>query len=120
MKGWAILLTLARVRLSDLDDSDVSESEQGWVYSSNLVRMLGVSRNQLYVLVHRARKALGALDGLTPEQVIESCAATRQVSIGTQTTTPTRQHYLQCLPRPGAYSSISSPLRMRLGPLASV
>jgi len=50
-----LLLTLARRRL---EDADQSPAERGWIERDQLVRMLRVDRNRLNVAIYRARQQL--------------------------------------------------------------
>lgn len=72
------LLALARVRLDD-QRQNVTESEQGWVYTSDLARELGVSRNRLYVMLHRCRRDLEGM-GLCLDP-IDRRATTQQMRL---------------------------------------
>lgn len=75
-----LLLTLARARQAE---PELPETERGWVYTADLLKMLRLSSNQLYVSLHRARKELDGL-GLPPGfDLIERRPTTHQVRIGT-------------------------------------
>jgi hypothetical protein len=76
-----VLLTLARERLQD-QATGVSAPEQGWVYTSELAKMLGANSNQLYVSIHRARKELEDLGVFDAANIVERRALTRQVRLG--------------------------------------
>jgi len=73
------LLVLARARLGE--PSGTPEAERGWLYTADLARMLRVSRNQLYVGFHRARKEIEAL-GLEGAGLVEKRSTTRQLRVG--------------------------------------
>lgn len=75
-----LLLALARQRLADREQ-DIAESEAGWVYTSDLRKMLGVSANQFYVMSHRCKRELEEL-GLDGAQVLEKRRTSHQVRIG--------------------------------------
>lgn len=75
-----LLLTLARQRLEDRA-ADVAPSEEGWVYTSDLRKMLGVSANQFYVMSHRCKRELEPL-GIDPTQLIEKRRTSHQVRLG--------------------------------------
>lgn len=51
------LVLLARKRLEDLKNGQSNESS-GWVFRSQLAKMLGVDTNHLNILLHRIRKQL--------------------------------------------------------------
>jgi hypothetical protein len=74
-----ILLLLARARLDDLDSP---ESEQGWLYTGELAKMLRASRNQLYVSLYRARKGLAAIGIENASELIERRPTTQQLRLG--------------------------------------
>jgi len=77
-----LLLTLARSRMQESIEASSSDSEHGWLYTDDLRKMLGITSNQLYVSMHRARKELEAL-GLPEETpAIERRSTTHQVRIG--------------------------------------
>lgn len=76
-----VLLTLGRERLRD-QATGVNASEQGWVYTNELAKMLGTNTNQLYVSIHRARKELEDLDVSDAASIVERRALTRQVRLG--------------------------------------
>ncbi len=76
------LLVLARARLED-QANDVPESEQGWVYTSDLARMMNATSNRLHVSLHRAKKELQALEGATELEVLERRRTTQQVRVAT-------------------------------------
>lgn len=75
-----VLLTLARLRLAD---ADLSEGERGWVYRDQLQKEVGMSKNQLYVSIHRLRKELEATDLFAGCVLIEQRKTTRQLRLGT-------------------------------------
>lgn len=73
-----VLLTLARARLAD---QAMPEGERGWRYTSDLLRALRMSDNQLYVSLHRARREFGALGLDEATQLVERRPTTRQIRI---------------------------------------
>lgn len=73
-----VLLELARARL---DDAAQPEAEQGWLYLTELMKMLRVNSNQLHVSLHRARKELEGLGLSDGHAVIERRATTRQIRL---------------------------------------
>ncbi len=78
-----LLLVLARGRLEDRADGN-SESECGWVYSADLRKMLRVSANQYYVMAHRCRRELEALDILDAAELLEKRTTSHQVRLGVE------------------------------------
>ena len=76
-----LLLVLARTRLGDVAEGTVP-SEAGWVYTSELRKMLRISANQLYVMSHRCRRELEELGVATSIDLIEKRTTSRQVRIG--------------------------------------
>lgn len=76
-----ILLALARSRLADAGQP---AGEQGWVYTSRLMKMVRLSSNQLYVGIHRARREFEAL-GLRGAELVERRTTTHQVRLGIET-----------------------------------
>lgn len=76
-----VLLTLARERMRDAEEG-VAQSEQGWVYTEDLSKMLRASSNQLYVSIHRARKELEGLEVIDAQAVVERRSTSRQVRLG--------------------------------------
>ena len=76
------LLTLARQRLQDAEETDLPDGEHGWVYYESLMQMLRLSRGQLNLLVFRARKQLTELDIRDAHDLIERRPDSRQLRIG--------------------------------------
>ena len=75
------LLLLARARMADAA-AGVTEREQGWLYTSDLAKMLRASHNQIYVGLHRARKELDKLEVRGAASLVEKRTTTRQVRLG--------------------------------------
>jgi len=75
-----LVLTLARARAAD---ADRPTSEQGWLYTEQLVKMLRISSNMLYVSTHRVRKEIEALGIADASRFIERRAPSRQLRLGT-------------------------------------
>lgn len=75
-----LLLALARQRLSDRSEG-VVEGERGWLYTSDLRRMLGVSANQFYVMSHRCKRELEKL-GVDGALILEKRTTSHQVRMG--------------------------------------
>ena len=76
-----LLLLLARKRFDDAGEG-VGESEQGWVYTSEVRSMLRISANQFYVMSHRCRKDLEDLGVVDAARIIEKRTTSRQIRIG--------------------------------------
>lgn len=84
-----LLLLLARERLKD-QEAGLSAPESGWLYADDLLRMLRINQNQLYISIHRARKemiALGITDGAG---LIERRTTSRQIRMGVSALAVTR------------------------------
>lgn len=75
------LLVLARARLDDIEQ-DIRPAEAGWTYTASLAEQLRVTMNRLYVMVHRCRKEIDALQAGTGATLIERRATTHQVRLG--------------------------------------
>ncbi|HND30540.1 MAG TPA: FHA domain-containing protein [Myxococcota bacterium] len=73
-----ILLNLARTRL---DDAELPPGEQGWVYTTDLMKMSAISSNQLYVGLHRIRKEFEAIDTVLGATLIERRSTSHQVRL---------------------------------------
>jgi hypothetical protein len=73
-----ILLTLARARLEEADQPLIA---QGWMYTTELIRQLRMSANQLYVGMYRARREFEAVGLPEGFELIERRAVTRQLRI---------------------------------------
>ncbi len=77
-----LLLVLARKRLADCSEGH-PDSEQGWVYTSDLRAMLRISGNQLYVMSHRCKRELEQV-GIDPGRLLEKRTTSRQLRLGIQ------------------------------------
>jgi hypothetical protein len=78
-----MLLTLARERLTDMNNPHLDPDDQGWMHAEDLCRMLGTDDNHLNVDIYRARKELAALGVQGATGVIERRRTSRQLRIGT-------------------------------------
>ena len=76
-----MLVVLARRRLEDIAEG-VEESEQGWVYTSDLRKDLRITPNQYYVMSHRLRREVEDLGVVDASRLIEKRSTTRQIRIG--------------------------------------
>jgi hypothetical protein len=84
-----LLLTLGRQRLADLEEARSasggerpSETNCGWVYQDQLLRMLGVDENYLHVSIFRCRQDLARVGIAGAAALIERRRSTRQLRIG--------------------------------------
>ena len=77
-----LLATLARLRLRDREQPDLPEADQGWVYVSELMRMLDTSETMLNVDIHRARAQLRAAKVLDAAKLIERRRVSREIRLG--------------------------------------
>ena len=78
-----LVLTLARARLEDAGQDDVSESEQGWLYQEDLVRDLRIPEQQFNVVLFRARRQLKRAGVLGADELIERRRGSGQLRLGT-------------------------------------
>jgi len=76
-----LLLTLARMRLRDLEQG-IPETACGWVYQDELVKQLDITPNQLNVEVFRIRQQFASLNLQDSATVIERRPRARQMRIG--------------------------------------
>src|SRR5690606_17394290 len=76
----ALLLVLARARLSDVD-AGLPSSECGWLYRDDLPRMLDVQPHMINLWVHRARAQLAELGLCDAASIIERRANATQIRI---------------------------------------
>jgi hypothetical protein len=77
-----LTLTLAQLRQKDAADANVPESEQGWIYTDDLRRMVGMTRNQMNVAVHRSRRQFADAGILDAANLIERRADTSELRLG--------------------------------------
>jgi len=77
-----LLLQLARLRIQDQEGSEVPESERGWVYRDELLKMLAISENTLHQRVFRAREQLARVGIDSAAGVVERRLPTGQIRIG--------------------------------------
>ncbi|MCO4770226.1 MAG: FHA domain-containing protein [Deltaproteobacteria bacterium] len=76
-----LLLLLARARVEDAE-SGQTPSEHGWLYTSDLRKMLRCESNQFYVMCHRNRKEFAKLEVTNAANIIERRTTSRQIRIG--------------------------------------
>lgn len=77
-----MLLTLARLRLEDQQDPELSASSHGWVDVDVLLNMLRVAENKLNVDIFRARKAAQKAGIEDAAGLVERRAYRRQLRMG--------------------------------------
>jgi hypothetical protein len=77
----ALLLLLARSRLTD-GESQLPESERGWLQREELPRMLGVEPHMTNLWIHRARKQLAGHGIRDAATLFERRASATQLRIG--------------------------------------
>jgi hypothetical protein len=76
-----LLLALARARLSD-GQRGVVPTEQGYLYSNDLIPILYSDLQKLNVNIHRARKQLDALGARDANALFERRVASNQIRLG--------------------------------------
>lgn len=77
-----LLLALARTRLEDRENPQLSESERGWVHREQLARDLGIDLSLLNLWVHRARQQLVKAKVRDAGDIVERRPGTLQLRIG--------------------------------------
>lgn len=77
-----LLLTLARQRLRDQEQGDLSEVEAGWIHVEELMDMLRTTETALNVSICRARQQLARVQVLGATDVIERRPRTREIRLG--------------------------------------
>ena len=77
-----VLLVLARARLEDQANPELSPAEHGWIYREELARRLRIFDNRLYVYVFRAREQLAQAGVENAAGIVERRPDTGQVRIG--------------------------------------
>jgi hypothetical protein len=78
----ALLLTLARLRLTDHERDDLPGPECGWVHREDLARMLAIEPMLLNLWIHRARKQLMEAGVRDSSLVVARRAGGSQVRLG--------------------------------------
>jgi hypothetical protein len=76
-----VLLTLARVRLRDLERGEQS-SRAGWIDQGELLRQLAVGPEKLNLDIFRARRQFGAAGFIPAAGIVERRPATRELRLG--------------------------------------
>lgn len=76
-----LLLTLARARI-EAAESDLPDSERGWLYHDELARGIGCSEGHLNMLVFRARQHLASIGIEDAQDIIERRRGSGQIRIG--------------------------------------
>ncbi|WP_428264958.1 FHA domain-containing protein [Haliangium sp.] len=77
-----LVLTLARARLEDAADPEISSDEAGWLYVSDLVDQLKTNPNQLNVAIFRARQQVARAGVMHATDLFERRPNTRQIRLG--------------------------------------
>ena len=67
-RHFQLLLELARARA---DDAEKPRDEQGWRHQDTVTASMGIDDGQLYVLSHRARKALAEAGVFNPARTVQ-------------------------------------------------
>jgi hypothetical protein len=83
------LLVLARAMLEDAE-AGVSPAERGWVYVSDLQKMLRMSSNRINLAHYRARRELEALGLADAQDLVQRRRTTQQVRLGVVDVTVSR------------------------------
>jgi len=79
-----LLLTLARARLDDRTEGDITTSEEGWRYQDDLERQLRIKPNQFNVVLFRARAQLRKAGVVHADALIERRRGSGQLRIGVE------------------------------------
>lgn len=79
-----VLLALARARLEDREQGDLSEAEEGWCHVEDLVDMLRIAEPTLNVSIWRARRALAQVGVLGAAEIVERRPNPPRVRLGVQ------------------------------------
>lgn len=79
-----MLLTLARVRVRDMDDVHLSPAQRGWVMVDELCRMLATDENKLNVEIYRIRQEMNAFGLANAAAIVERRRGSRQLRLGTE------------------------------------
>ncbi|MCA9649485.1 MAG: FHA domain-containing protein [Myxococcales bacterium] len=82
-----LLLALARIRLDDRNNPELSDSEHGWAHREQLAKDLAIDLSLLNLWVHRARQQLVKAGVRDAGDVIERRPGTLQLRLGVSTLT---------------------------------
>ncbi|MGC4094813.1 MAG: hypothetical protein QM756_44225 [Polyangiaceae bacterium] len=77
-----LLLLLARARLDDQRGEQAPASEQGWIETKELAKMLQTTTEQVNVWIWRARQQLKSIDPELAQRVVERRPTLGQLRIG--------------------------------------
>jgi pSer/pThr/pTyr-binding forkhead associated (FHA) protein len=77
-----LLLALVRCRLDDAEQEDLPESEHGWVYRDDLLRMLDIDAGLRNTWIFRVRQQFAATGIRGGAAIIERRVTPRQIRIG--------------------------------------
>ena len=75
-----LLVVLARARLEDARNG-VAVGEQGWLYTSDVRKALGVSANAFYVMAHRCRREFEELGVVDSADLLQKRSTSRQIRL---------------------------------------
>lgn len=79
----SLLLALAQCRINDGRDKELPDSEHGWRYREEIMKMLSIDAQRLNLWVHRARRQFDAARIRGAAGIIERRISTQQMRIGT-------------------------------------
>jgi hypothetical protein len=77
-----LLATLARQRVYDVTQPGLPEADHGWVYVSDLMRMLDTSEMMINVFTHRARAQFLEVSVIDAANLIERRRTSREIRLG--------------------------------------
>lgn len=77
-----VVLSLARARIADAEDPEISESERGWVYQEQVARDHRIPANQFNVVLFRARRQLKRAGVRGADELIERRRGSGQLRLG--------------------------------------
>src|SRR6185436_14326708 len=76
-----VLLTLARVRLRDIERGEQS-NRAGWIDQGELLKQLALGPEKLNLDIFRARRQFGAAGFIPADGIVERRPATRELRLG--------------------------------------
>jgi hypothetical protein len=79
-----MLLTLARVRARDANNSGLTPAQRGWVMVDELCRMLATDENKLNVEIYRVRQEMSTRGVSNAAAIVERRRGSRQLRLGTE------------------------------------
>jgi hypothetical protein len=78
------LLTLARARARDREDSRLADSQRGWVFVDELCRMLSVDEYRLNTEIYRIRQDVATIGLSNAAALVERRRGSRQLRVATE------------------------------------